>query len=62
MTMPSHDDAEPSTAEDVLHASDLPASELGSDTQENSMTRSQALNLYTSHFLSSWNVRTYVSN
>jgi iron-regulated transporter 1 len=60
MTILPSNGTEPSTAEDLQDASDLPASELGSDTQENGMTRSQALNLYTSHFLSTWNVRTYV--
>ncbi|KAH7403398.1 hypothetical protein BKA64DRAFT_722147 [Cadophora sp. MPI-SDFR-AT-0126] len=29
------------------------------DDEHNSMSRSQAYNLYTSHFLSTWNVRTY---
>ena len=29
------------------------------DEEHNSMSRSQAYNLYTSHFLSTWNVRTY---
>jgi iron-regulated transporter 1 len=27
--------------------------------EPNGMTRSQAFNLYTSHFLSTWNIRTY---
>ncbi|KAG4432221.1 hypothetical protein IFR05_012302, partial [Cadophora sp. M221] len=29
------------------------------ENEQNSMSRSQAYNLYTSHFLSTWNVRTY---
>ena len=37
----------------------LPWSEPSSNTGANGMTRSQAHNLYTSHFLSTWNVRTY---
>jgi hypothetical protein len=37
----------------------FPWSEPSSDTGANGMTRSQAHNLYTSHFLSTWNVRTY---
>jgi hypothetical protein len=37
----------------------LPWPEPSSDTGANGMTRSQAHNLYTSHFLSTWNVRTY---
>jgi iron-regulated transporter 1 len=39
--------------------SPLLVSESGSDNEFNGMTRSQAFNLYTSHFLSTWNVRTY---
>ena len=29
------------------------------NAQDEGMTRSQAWNLYTSHFLSTWNARTY---
>ena len=36
-----------------------PFSEATFDSEPPSMTRSQALNIYSSHFLSTWNVRTY---
>lgn len=39
-----------------------PSSEPLSDSHQNGMTRAQAWNLYVSHFLSTWNIRTYVSS
>ncbi|TVY56040.1 Solute carrier family 40 member 2 [Lachnellula cervina] len=36
-----------------------PSSESLSDSHQNGMTRAQAWNLYVSHFLSTWNIRTY---
>ena len=50
------------TAVDLVPLSDLedafllPATE---ETEMDLMTRSQAWNLYTSHFLSTWNMRMY---
>jgi hypothetical protein len=37
----------------------LPASVSPSGGEFGGMSKSQALNLYTSHFLSMWNIRTY---
>ncbi len=44
--------------EDIENAA-TQLSEMIPDVEPNGMTRSQAVNLYTSHFLSTWNVRTY---
>lgn len=44
--------------EDVHNVPASPLLEL-LDEDEPLMTRSQAFNLYTTHFLSTWNVRTY---
>ena len=52
---------ESTTLEDVQGDRTSALSEPNSDIHENGMTRSQALNLYTSHFFSTWNIRTYVS-
>ena len=45
-----------SELEDIHH---VPLLESLPDSADTGMTRSQAFNLYTTHFLSTWNVRTY---
>jgi iron-regulated transporter 1 len=37
----------------------IPRSETALNIEPNGMTRPQAFNLYTSHLLSTWNIRTY---
>jgi iron-regulated transporter 1 len=44
--------------DDIENAS-IQMSEMTPEIEPNGMTKSQAFNLYTSHFLSTWNVRTY---
>jgi len=53
-----------SIPEDQLLRGDRTAelAEPTSEIHENGMTKSQALNLYTSHCLSTWNIRTYVGS
>lgn len=53
---PPESEEEPADIELPL-ISDSISSSTGED--DDLMTRSQAWNLYTSHFLSTWNVRTY---
>ena len=43
----------------IENASLIPRSETALNIEHNGMTRPQAFNLYTSHFLSTWNIRTY---
>jgi len=64
--MPFNNEAElsrqlrsPTNPEDGQEVLTLPMAESISELEYEGMTRSQALNLYTSHFLSTWNVRTY---
>jgi len=64
--MPLNNDAElgrslrsPANSEDGQGVLTSPMAESISELEYEGMTRSQALNLYTSHFLSTWNVRTY---
>lgn len=44
---------------DIENSSLIQMSETALDIEPNGMTRSQALSLYTSHLLSTWNIRTY---
>lgn len=55
IVMPNDTDTEPYTQH--VPTSTLPDSI--PDVDIDGMTRSQAVNLYTTHFLSTWNVRTY---
>ncbi|TVY50111.1 Solute carrier family 40 member [Lachnellula occidentalis] len=48
------------TGEDVQSDRTAASCEPLSDSHGNGMTRSQAWNLYASHFLSTWNIRTYI--
>jgi solute carrier family 40 (iron-regulated transporter), member 1 len=50
---------ENSTRVDIGNASITQVSETSLAIEPNGMTRSQAFNLYTSHILSTWNVRQY---
>jgi iron-regulated transporter 1 len=43
----------------IENASLIPRSETALNIEPNGMTRPQAFNLYTSHLLSTWNIRTY---
>jgi iron-regulated transporter 1 len=55
-------DAEAGSAgnsDEMENSSITQMSETTPDIEPNGMARSQAFNLYTSHFLSTWNVRTY---
>jgi hypothetical protein len=45
--------------EEVDEAPTSPFPGQSREAEYNGMTSSQALNLYTTHFLSTWNVRTY---
>ncbi|TVY82796.1 Solute carrier family 40 member [Lachnellula suecica] len=58
MSLVNGPELEAATAENLSERPGSPTSRL--DFQEDGMTGSQALNLYTSHFLSTWNVRTYI--
>ena len=64
MTSCPASDPEPAMLEGISDTSqgsagDEPALIMSDGTGNMGMTRSQAFNLYTSHFLSTWNVRTY---
>ncbi|TVY93896.1 Solute carrier family 40 member [Lachnellula willkommii] len=50
---------EVATGEDVQSDRTSASPQPLSDSHQNGMTRSQAWNLYVSHFLSTWNIRTY---
>jgi iron-regulated transporter 1 len=52
----SPNNSEPESIDDVLTP---PVLESFPDIEDYGMTRSQAFNLYTTHFLSTWNVRSY---
>jgi iron-regulated transporter 1 len=50
---------DPSDPQELQEVPMNPSPDEANQNEPNGLTRSQAFNLYTSHFLSTWNVRTY---